>query len=538
MKKKFLAVLLAGALTVGTAQMAFATGAETADGDTADSEPETLMSEDGKWEYYVDEEKGGAVISKHLIEETDVVIPDKIGEYDVVDVDFGVFGTGSVNDSDETIKSISIPNNIKSLTWDTFDALESITVDKDNPNYTSVDGVLFNKEMSNLICYPINKEGEEYTIPDGVIYVYPTGPLMARKLSKLIVSKDVKEFVHWTDTYANYNAEGLKEIVVDEDNQNYSSQDGVLYDHDKTTMIVYPPLKEDTSLVVPESVVYISNFRYGLFRKCKYLTTLTIPKNMELLDLEDATITTINYPGTMAEFNDLMYKMYTTGAAGLAYERNIKIICEDGIINSLPEKADEETPEEPEDKPSSGSSSSSSSGSTTTTTEPTEYTDAENETGVTASADEGVLPDGAELVVTPVTSETSDSEFTYDISFKDTDGKEVQPKGNVTVKVPVPEKFKDAEKIYVYRAETDGTYTDMKAEIKDGLVVFTTNHFSKYIVTTEVLTKTETPAPDTPKPTDTTPADTTTNPNTGVAVALIPVILAGAVVIVSAKKRK
>ena len=413
-----------------------------------------------------------------------------------------------------------------------FDALESITVDEDNPKYTSIDGVLFNKDKTHLVFYPKNRSAEEYTIPDGVTYVDTYGPLVAKKLSKLIVSKDVETFSHHADSNAFYNTESLKEIEVVEENQNYSSQDGVLYDHDKTTMIIYPPLKEDTSFVVPEGVVRI-NYPYAPFQNSKYLTTITIPKTLEEFWLYGDIITTVNYPGTMAEFNKIMEKR--GGVENLAYERNIKIICEDGIINSLPEKADEETPEEPEEKPSSGSSSSGST--TTTTPEPTEYTDAENETGVTASADEGVLPDGAELVVTPVTSETSDSEFTYDISFKDADGKEVQPKGDVTVKVPVPEKFKDAEKVYVYRAETDGTYTDMKAEVKDGFVVFTTNHFSKYIVTTEEI-KAETPAPETPKPTDTTPADTTTNPPTGVAVGLVPVILAGAVVVVSAKKRK
>ena len=185
-------------------------------------------------------------------------------------------------------------------------------------------------------------------------------------------------------------------------------------------------------------------------------------------------------------------------------------------------------------KPSSSSGSSSGSSSNTATI--VDYSD--DKLGFAATAEVGVLPADAILTVTAINDETTDTQLVYDICFKDIDGKEVQPNGTVTVKIPVPEKFKDAEKVYVYRAETDGTYTDMKAEIKDGFVVFTTNHFSKYIVTTEVLTKTETPAPETPKPTDTTPADTTTNPNTGVAVALIPAILAGAVVIVAAKKRK
>ena len=36
----------------------------------------------------------------------------------------------------------------------------------------------------------------------------------------------------------------------------------------------------------------------------------------------------------------------------------------------------------------------------------------------------------------------------------------------------------------VYRAETDGSYTDMHAVLQDGYLVFTTDHFSEYVVTT------------------------------------------------------
>ena len=46
--------------------------------------------------------------------------------------------------------------------------LEKIIVDKDNSNYVSVDGVLFNKAKTFLIVYPTSKMGTFYSIPDGV----------------------------------------------------------------------------------------------------------------------------------------------------------------------------------------------------------------------------------------------------------------------------------------------------------------------------------------------------------------------------------
>ena len=511
MKKKLLAVLLAGVLTVGIPQMAFATGAETTDSDTADSEPETLKSEDGKWEYYVDEEKGGAVIDKYIGEEVDVIIPEKIDDTTTV------VGIGNWAFEKTKVVSIKMPDTIKFMdngALGACDTLQTVTLSN------SLTGI-----------YPevfyMDKSLTDITIPEGVEYL----ATYSFKMSGLKSIKLPATLTYIGDEVFS-NCTNLESIVIPD---NVTEIDNGAFAYCTSLSEITLPKSLEviggqafdncvslTKITIPDSIQEIHSYA---FYGCTTLEEITLPntiKTMKPIFGDCPALKKIIFNGTQEEWDAIAYaKDEETSLPIGEYEDliNVEIICT-------------------EEKPSSGSSSSSSSSSTTTTTpEPTEYTDAENETGVTASADEGVLPDGAELVVTPVTSETSDSKFTYDISFKDTDGKEVQPKGEVTVKVPVPEKFKDAEKVYVYRAETDGTYTDMKAEVKDGFVVFTTNHFSKYLVTTEEI-KAETPAPETPKPTDTTPADTTTNPNTGVAVALIPAILAGAVVIVSAKKRK
>lgn len=43
-----------------------------------------------------------------------------------------------------------------------------ITVSEDNPYYADVDGVLFSKDMTRLICYPCGKTGHTYIVPDTV----------------------------------------------------------------------------------------------------------------------------------------------------------------------------------------------------------------------------------------------------------------------------------------------------------------------------------------------------------------------------------
>ena len=70
-----------------------------------------------------------------------------------------------------SLTSIEIPSGVTSIKNRTFSgcsSLTSITVADDNSYYASVNGVLFNKDKTVLICYPIGKTETEYSIPSGV----------------------------------------------------------------------------------------------------------------------------------------------------------------------------------------------------------------------------------------------------------------------------------------------------------------------------------------------------------------------------------
>lgn len=67
--------------------------------------------------------------------------------------------------------SITIPDSvtfIHPLGLVNCDSLKDITVDENNKNYTSFDGVLFSKSMSSIIKYPRAKENTSYIIPSFV----------------------------------------------------------------------------------------------------------------------------------------------------------------------------------------------------------------------------------------------------------------------------------------------------------------------------------------------------------------------------------
>ena len=73
------------------------------------------------------------------------------------------------------------------------------------------------------------------------------------------------------------DCDSLTSITVDGNNQNYYSQDGVLFNKDKTVLIQYPIGNTRTSYTIPNSVTSIGN---GAFYDCHSLTSITIPNSV------------------------------------------------------------------------------------------------------------------------------------------------------------------------------------------------------------------------------------------------------------------
>lgn len=89
-----------------------------------------------------------------------------------------------------SLKSIKIPASVTKIERSAFylcTALEEISVDADNAAYTSLDGVLFDKDVTELICYPIAKSGEKYEIPSSVKIIGTNSFDMAKNLTQVII---------------------------------------------------------------------------------------------------------------------------------------------------------------------------------------------------------------------------------------------------------------------------------------------------------------------------------------------------------------
>ena len=67
----------------------------------------------------------------------------------------------------ESLTTVYIPANVTQITHPLFaqcTSLTSVNVAESNPNYSSLDGVFFDKNQSQLFCYPADRNGA-YTIP-------------------------------------------------------------------------------------------------------------------------------------------------------------------------------------------------------------------------------------------------------------------------------------------------------------------------------------------------------------------------------------
>lgn len=88
--------------------------------------------------------------------------------------------------------------------------LRAINVDLQNSVYSSLDGVLFNKDRSELFIYPQSRPGTYYTMPDTVIVVGGSAFLNCSNLAGITIGNNVGNLGHW----AFLGCSGLTRITI------------------------------------------------------------------------------------------------------------------------------------------------------------------------------------------------------------------------------------------------------------------------------------------------------------------------------------
>lgn len=179
------------------------------------------------------------------------------------------------------ITNITIPASVASIGWGSFyqcHYLTDISVSPENNNYSSQDGVLFNKDKTKLIRYPAGKIQEKYVIPNGVKSFDNDAFNNCYRLESITIPDSLLNII----TQGPFlSCENLTEIIVSPGNKYYSSQDGVLFDKNKTALICYPANKSETEYTVPNGVKKIWR---NAFDDCKNLVNVTISDSVTSIE--------------------------------------------------------------------------------------------------------------------------------------------------------------------------------------------------------------------------------------------------------------
>ena len=110
-----------------------------------------------------------------------------------------------------SLSSVNIGSGVVSLDGNTFEgcSLEAIYVNSENSDYTSVDGVLFSKDGTELVYYPSGRIGYRYAIPDGTKTIR-SNAFMTMQLSDIIIPNSMTSI----GDYAFYKCANLHDITI------------------------------------------------------------------------------------------------------------------------------------------------------------------------------------------------------------------------------------------------------------------------------------------------------------------------------------
>ncbi|MCL2721497.1 MAG: leucine-rich repeat domain-containing protein [Treponema sp.] len=211
------------------------------------------------------------------------------------------------------LTTINIPRNVTSMGDNIFTgctSLSSITVDRNNTTFASAEGVLFNKNITELIYFPLAKSGS-YTIPNTITNIRDLAFSERTALTSIVIPASIT--VIGKDAFFRCNS--LTSITVDDNNPNYASVDGVLFNKNMTQLIRFPRGKTGR-YIIPNTVVLIGN---NAFAGTSGLTAVTIPDSV-------TSIGDTAFAGTGLTSLTIPNSVTSIGNSAFADNRNLTII--------------------------------------------------------------------------------------------------------------------------------------------------------------------------------------------------------------------
>jgi hypothetical protein len=211
----------------------------------------------------------------------------------------------------ESLKEIILPDSVTDVQVNAFYNCKSATVLKINGTISSLEKNAFN------YCSSI----KTVTIPD-----------------------KINELPYFID------CDAIKEIIISKDNRYYTSVDGVIYNKNKTIILRYPPAKEATSYVIPNTVTTIREYAFSGLSVIKNVTIPDTVTNIGRgLFYGSSTIESVTFPtgttkippntfyGTNIKNLIVSDEIEEIGYQAFAYCKKLKSITIPATVTSLGE---------------------------------------------------------------------------------------------------------------------------------------------------------------------------------------------------------
>ncbi len=210
------------------------------------------------------------------------------------------------------LTSITIPASVKSIGEGAFSdctGLTSVTFAAESQLETIGDYAFGNCNNASLTSI---------TIPASVTSIGGSAFYNCTGLTSITIPASVTTI----GSEAFNKCTGLTSINVDANNANYASEDGVLFNKTKTTIIQYPKSKSGTAYTIPASVTSIGGWA---FSDCTGLTSITIPASVTSIgkcafwNCNNTNLTSIEIPASVTEIKDLAFYGCTNLASVTVY---------------------------------------------------------------------------------------------------------------------------------------------------------------------------------------------------------------------------
>ena len=139
------------------------------------------------------------------------------------------------------------------------------------------------------------------TIPNSVMSIEEFAIIDCDNLESITISNSVTNI----GDGLCYRCSNLKNIYVDKNNQYYSSENGILFNKDKSKLIKYPDGKINKQCIIPDNVTDIGEYA---FAACSSLTSITIPNSVTSISDRAfyycSSLTSITIPNSVTSISD------------------------------------------------------------------------------------------------------------------------------------------------------------------------------------------------------------------------------------------